>query len=306
VEHRLLVCENNVSEGLAPINVEVSVAMAVCGAEEYIHPCIESLLTQTFKKFEIVIVEDPPFDKTKEIVDKFKDERIVYVRNREYAGLSKSRNRCVKLARARYVFFTDADCIASNNWIERGLKSLRDHNTIGVEGKTYYVSEDYQPTYSDGIVENRYGGQFMTCNIAYKKSIIDAIGGFDERYTYMEDRDLALRASKFGKIRFDAAMVVYHQKITLEPLQFVKQAKRVRNRVLLYKKLGEKVFFLWRILYPTNLLAIIFPPLTVKSLFSNRYRGKKDFALFPFIYVKLIYERLTFWDMCARERVFLI
>jgi GT2 family glycosyltransferase len=78
---------------------------------------------------------------------------------------------------------------------------LKDPNCVGVEGKVCYVSEDYKPTFSDRVIQNRYGGQFLTGSMAYKKDVIERVGGFDERYTYLDDRDLALRAMKLGKIR---------------------------------------------------------------------------------------------------------
>jgi len=263
-------------------------------------------LAQTIRNFEIIIVEDPPFDRTKDIIDTFEDKRIRYVRNQRNYGLSKSRNQSVELARGEYIFFTDADCIVSKNWIEKGLKSFQELNSIGVEGKTYYVSEEYEPTYSDSFIENKKGGKFMTCNMAYKKSVIERIGGFDERYTYMEDKDLALRAMKLGRIIFNPEMIVFHQKVTVKPPQFVRGAKRARNRVLLYKKFGERERMLWRIVYPSDLMAILFPPLIFGSLFIHRYKTKEDLGLFPFIYIKGIYARLNLWDMCIRERVFLI
>ena len=97
-----------------------------------------------------------------------------------------------------------------------------------------------------------------------------------------------------------------HQKHTLKPMEFVQTSKRIRSRVLLYKKFRERKFILWRIVYPSDLMAILFPPFIFVSLLRNRYRTKEDFVLFPFIYIRLIYERLNLWDMCARERVFLI
>jgi GT2 family glycosyltransferase len=212
----------------------------------------------------------------------------------------------LKQANGDYVFFTDGDCAVSSKWIEEGIEYLKRPECIGVEGKTYYVSEEYKPTRSDAVVENKKGGQFMTCNIAYKKRVLEEIGGFDEMFTYLEDRDLALRAIKRGKIYFNPQMIVYHQKRTLNPKQFSKTGKVVRNRVLLYKKFGDKSFLIWRIIYPKDLIALLFPPLIFVSLLRNTYKTRDDFALFPFGYLRLVYERLSLWDMCARERVFLI
>lgn len=288
------------------MKTDVTVALSVHDSESHILGCLGSLLNQSVREFEIVIVEDPPFDRTTHIVSSLDDARIRYLRNRKHLGISGTRNRCVDLANGRYIFFTDDDCVVAGNWVEQGLRSLTQCDCIGVEGKTYYVSEAYRHTMSDGIVENLNGGQFMTCNIAYRTSIFKNIGGFDERLTYLEDRDLALRATKVGNILFNPEMIVYHQKKTLKPVQFVRAGKRIRNRVLLYKKYRDKPLIKWRIVNPSGLVAVIFPPLIIVSLFRNKYKTKEDFALFPFIYMQLVYERLNLWYMCYKERVFLM
>jgi GT2 family glycosyltransferase len=288
------------------MRTNVTVAIPICRCETYIRQCIESLLTQDFRDFEITVVEDPPFDRSESIIKAFEDERITYVRNRTRLGISGSRNKCIELANGEYIFWTDGDCTVSHDWIKRGLETLHALDCVGVEGRTYYVSEEYEPTFSDGVIENKNGGQFMTCNIAYKKSVLQEIGGFDDSYSYLEDRDLAVKAMKHGKIYFNPNMVAYHQKITLRPARFVKTGERLKNRVFLYKKSKERKFILWRIVFPFNLISLIFPPLVFVSLFRNKYRTKEDFALFPFIYIRLIYERLSLWNTCAKERVFLI
>ncbi len=288
------------------MGANISVLITVRNAEKHLELCLKNLLDQTFSDFEIVMVDDVSTDKTKEIIEKFKDQKIRYFRNEKQLGLPASRNKCLKYATGEHVFFTDGDCLVSKNWVEEGLKYLKNSDCIGVEGKTYYVSKEYKPTRSDDVVDNIYGGEYPTCNIAYMKSVLNSIGGFDERYTYMEDRDLAFRAKRLGKICFNPNMIVYHQKKTLNSRQFLRKAETIRNRVLIYKKLHDKSFYTWRILFPMNLVAIFFPPLIIRSFISNRYKTKEDFDLFPFTYVRLIYERLIFWDMCAREKIFLI
>jgi hypothetical protein len=57
----------------------------------------------------------------------------------------------------------------SKTWIEEGLRHLKNPVFVGVEGTIYYVSENYETTFSDHVMENRVGGHFMTGNIAYKK-----------------------------------------------------------------------------------------------------------------------------------------
>jgi glycosyltransferase involved in cell wall biosynthesis len=282
------------------------VVVCVRNAEKHISECIRSILDQTLRDFEIVIIDDMSSDNTKSIIEKIDDKRIRCFRNEKWLGISKSRNRGVEYAAGEYIFFTDGDCTVSKNWIEEGLKYLKDLNCLGVEGRIYYVSEDYEPTFSDHVMENRFGGHFMTGNMAYRRKIIKTIGGFDERLNYLEDRDIALRVMKHGKICFNSRMIVYHPQVILTPKRFVESAARIRNRVLLFKKFEERVFLFWRILFPLNLLKILFPPLIFSSLFFKRFKKSDDFKLLPFSYVYAICERLQLWKECAKERVFLI
>lgn len=72
-------------------------------------------------------------------------------------------------ARRDYVFLTDGDYVLSNGWIEEGLKLLSTLDYVGVEGKIYYVPEDYVPTYSDHVCVSRALGNFMTGKVEYRR-----------------------------------------------------------------------------------------------------------------------------------------
>jgi len=288
------------------MKTNVSVIICVKNSQKYIGDCLRSLLAQTFEDFEIVIIDDGTIDNARNIIKKFSDKRIRYFRNKENNGIAKSRNRGLRLSEGEYVFFTDGDCIVIKNWIEEGLKSLEDPNCVGVEGKIYYVSKEYKPTFSDHFCENKYGGQFMTGSMAYKRSVIENVGGFDEKYTYHEDRDLALRIMKLGRICFNPNMIAYVQQQTLTPIELIERASCIRNRVYLFRKFGERQCALWRIVYPWNLARALFPPVVFLSLFYYRFRKLDDFKLLPFQYIYAVYERLQLWKDCAKERVFLI
>ena len=191
--------------------VDVSILICTRNAEKYIGSCIKSILKQKFANFEIIIVDE--YDSnglTKQIIDSFEEKRIKYFKNDKPLGISKSRNLSIKYSRGQFLFFTDSDCIVSPEWLEEGVKSLKDKKYSGVEGRTYYVSREYKPTFSDHTYVTKPGG-YMTNNIAYKRSAIEKIGGFDERYSCHEDRDLGLRISQSSFITFNSNMVVYIQ-----------------------------------------------------------------------------------------------
>jgi glycosyltransferase involved in cell wall biosynthesis len=286
--------------------VSVSVLICVKNAEKHIGDCICSILNQTYTNFEIVVIEEfDSNDNTKNIIETFNDKRIQYFRNRRWLGLTKSRNLSVKYAKGVYIFFTDSDCVVSQDWIEQGLKSLRNKDCVGVEGKSYNVSEEYQPTFSDHIYKMNCG-EFMTNNMAYKKSVVEYVGGFDERYSFHEDRDLALRIQRFGKITFNPNMKVYVQQETLTPKAFIKRSDALRNKVFLFKRFRERNFMMWRIAEPLSLAKILFPPIIFSSLVFKKFRKLDDFKLMPFMYIYVIRQRLLLWKECARERVFMI
>jgi glycosyltransferase involved in cell wall biosynthesis len=283
----------------------VSVLICVRNVEKYIADCIASILDQTYRDFELIIVDDSSDDNTKKIIEKFKDERIRYFRNEKWLGISKSRNLCVKYAKGDNLFFTDGDCIVSRDWIEQGLMFLKNPGYAGVEGKIYYVSEKYEPTFSDHSYSRKPGG-FMTGNMAYKKRAIENVGGFDERYSYNEDKDLAFRILRIGKIKFNPNMIVFIQKQVLTPKQLVKQANIIKNRVYLFKRFGDKDVISWRIIDPWSLAKLLCPPLVFTSLFFKKFETADDYKLLPYTYVQSILARLQLWRECAKERVFLI
>jgi glycosyltransferase involved in cell wall biosynthesis len=283
----------------------VSVVIPVKDVEKYIGGCIESLLNQSFRDFEIIVVGDGSEDCTAQEIRKFQDEKIRYYENEKNLGIAKSRNKGVRLSRGKYIFFTDGDCITSRDWIEEGLRYLT-HGCAGVEGRICYVSEDYKRTFSDHVSENKSGGQFMTGNMAYARSAIEQVGGFDETYTYFEDRDLALRIMRIGGVTFNSRMVVYAQQQTLTPKGLLGATSQIKNRVRLFRKLGERELMIWRCVKPRNLVRVVFPPLVFLNLLFHRFNKSDDFKVLPFTYVFAVCERLQLWKECARERVFLI
>lgn len=285
---------------------DVSVLLCVRNEEKYIGGCMKSILSQTYKDFEVIIIDDMSNDHTQTIIKEFDDERIKYFRNEEWCGIPRSRNRCLKHSKGEYLFFTDGDCRVPSSWIEEGLKSLKSPGCVGVEGRIYYISENHRPTISDAVIQNINGGQFTTGNVAYKSSVVKAAGGFDERFVRLSDRDLALRIMKYGKIRFNAKMIVYHPQVIQTPRGLIETASRARHRVYLFKRFRDKECMLWRIIYPINLVKAIFPPLILISLLFHKVRSANDLRLMPYTYAYVVKERLQLWETCTRERVFLI
>lgn len=91
----------------------ISCIVPVFNGEKYIDKCISSILKQTYEDFELIIIDDGSFDKTKEIIQRFlKDVRLKYIQQSNQ-GVSVARNNGLKIAKGEWITFVDAD-----DWID--------------------------------------------------------------------------------------------------------------------------------------------------------------------------------------------
>jgi glycosyltransferase involved in cell wall biosynthesis len=117
--------------------------MAAYNAGPFIGPAIESLLAQTFRDFELVIVDDGSTDETPEIIRRYAgaDLRIRAFRNDENRGLVFTRNRILQECRAPLVAIADADDIFLSTRLEKQWNYLQDHPEVGVLGSAVELTD---------------------------------------------------------------------------------------------------------------------------------------------------------------------
>ena len=103
------------------MSVKVSVILAVYNVEKYIKQTLDSVVNQTFKDIEIIVVDNKSTDKTLEIVNEYakKDERFVIYKNTENLKQGIARNFGVQMARGEYIFFIDGDDYMDLTCIEK-------------------------------------------------------------------------------------------------------------------------------------------------------------------------------------------
>ena len=104
----------------------------------HLKQAIESILNQTFKDFEFILLNDCPEDKTsKKIITSYKDPRIKYYQNSQNLGISESRNKLIKLSTTNYLAIFDHDDIALPNRLYEQYNFLRTHKDYGVVGSNF-------------------------------------------------------------------------------------------------------------------------------------------------------------------------
>jgi len=100
----------------------------------YIKDTIDSLLAQTYRNFEIVVVDDVSTDNTIEIVKEYQDPRIVVVRHEVNSGLAAARNTGILSSRGEYISLLDGDDIAEPTRLAEQLAFLESDPSLGMVG----------------------------------------------------------------------------------------------------------------------------------------------------------------------------
>ena len=113
---------------------KITVLMPVYNGGGYLKESIESILNQTFSDFEFLIIDDNSNDNTAQIVNSYKDKRIVYIKNEKNLGVSCSSNIGIRLSRGEYIARTDCDDISFPGRLERQIKYLERNKNISVCG----------------------------------------------------------------------------------------------------------------------------------------------------------------------------
>lgn len=112
------------------MNKKISVIVAVYNTEKYLDRCIESLLNQTYKNMELVIVEDCSTDSSRKLLKKYKENKNIKVfYNKENRGLSYSRNYGLKKSTGDFIGYIDSDDYVEPDYYEKLMSSIKDNKS---------------------------------------------------------------------------------------------------------------------------------------------------------------------------------
>lgn len=183
------------------LHPKVSVVMPAYNAERYISRAIESILNQTFKDFELIIINDASTDSTLSIINKYikKDKRIKVISNKKNLQIAASLNIGITKAKSNIVARMDADDYSIRNRLELQYKLLEKHSDIAIVGAYMYVVNEQNkvltirkyPTKSDDLkkVMFRYS-PFAHPVVMYRKKVIQEFGGYSLGIFPCEDYEL--------------------------------------------------------------------------------------------------------------------
>lgn len=187
---------------------KISVVMPVHNGEKYIKPSIESILDQTFKNFEFIIINDGSTDKTAEILENYKaDERIKTIET-NHIGLKNALNKGIKKANGKYIVRMDSDDISKLDRLDKQYNFMENNSEVAMVGsQAILINEngdeieifDYIKKEDKEIKKQLLRTcPFIHPSVMIRKSILDKVGYYKIRYA--EDYELWSRIVPYYKV----------------------------------------------------------------------------------------------------------
>lgn len=182
----------------------ISIVMPVHNSQKYLSGAIESILDQTFKKFELIIVNDASTDRTLSVIRSFsrKDPRIKVINNIKQLDIAGSLNKGIKMARAEIIARMDADDISLPDRLELQYKLINSSKSIAAVGANIVVMDPEEKDIATRIYHET-SKELKACLFKYspfahpvvifKKKVFEEVGGYDPKYSPTEDLDLWFR-----------------------------------------------------------------------------------------------------------------
>lgn len=224
---------------------KISVIMPVYNGEKYLKEAIDSVLSQTFKDFELIIINDCSTDTTIDVINSYNDERIILINNEENLGIAKNLNKGIEISKGKYIARMDADDICYSHRLERQYNFMEKNRDIGMCGSNVelFTNDTIRlhvcPQQHNEIkVLQIFNSAFTHPAVMINKEILDKYNlRYDEFYEGMEDYELWIRMSRVTKLaNIDEVLLKYRihanqvtKNITNQQLE---KMKLIRTRTL--------------------------------------------------------------------------
>lgn len=246
---------------------DITVLMTTYNNAEYLSTSIKSILTQTYKNFDFIIVDDGSTDNSKEVIEGFKDGRIKYFKI-ENSGLGAALNYGLKLSNTELIVRMDADDISLPDRIEKQYNFILKNKNYDIVSSWYAAFENKKLLYTiktpeeDAVIKKRFAlhSEVIHAGMLYKKDKIISNGGYEP--IIFEDYELWLRIK---------------DKVTFYNLQEVLLLVRYRKDSFSRENIVEKNKLVYDIQGPyyENSFKLNFNVMT--DVEENKLRGWREF-----------------------------
>ncbi|MDE9453837.1 glycosyltransferase [Xenorhabdus bovienii] len=145
--------------------------MPAYNAQKTIDKSINSIINQTYPNFLLYIIDDNSSDKTYDIIRKYNDNRIIYIKNNINLGVAESRNKALSLCKSKYITFLDSDDYWHSQKLEKQVNLLENGWDVVCSNYNTFDSDD------DKIISYRRSPQIITYEMMLKSNFIGNLTG---------------------------------------------------------------------------------------------------------------------------------
>lgn len=183
----------------------VSVLMPVYNGADYIEEAINSILVQTFDQFEFILIDDGSSDNSDEIIKRYQDNRIVFIKHKVNKGLVESLNSGLSNAKGKYIARMDQDDVAMPTRLARQVTFMESNPEFIVCGTSvqYIGNKPYrQVLLSDEEIKvsMMFGCPFVHPTVMIRRSVLVEYNlRYNEKYKHAEDYGLWVDMMEYGK-----------------------------------------------------------------------------------------------------------
>lgn len=196
--------------------MKLSLVVTVLNEKNTIGKLIRSIAIQTKLPYEVIFVDGGSSDRTAQIIlqESKKNLSLKIKLIKKKGNRSIGRNEGIRKAKGNIILSTDSGCTLDKNWVKNIIKPFRKKNVDVVAG---YYRGAYKNIFQKSLIpyvlvmEDKIGNEFLpsTRSMAFRKSIWEKLGGFDEKLSHNEDYAFAIELKKLGcKIKFEKKAVV--------------------------------------------------------------------------------------------------
>lgn len=204
--------------------MKLSVIMPVYNAERFLAEAIESILNQTYRDFEFIIINDGSTDRSEEIIKSYHDDRIVYVKNETNLKLIKTLNKGIDIAKGEFIARMDSDDVSLPDRFERQIRVFEKHPEVDfINGRAYDINEQgfrtgkiwYGPVSEESIKYiNLFSSIICHPAVMIKADLLKTYKYRDEiSVLHIEDYDLWARLLTDGYICYTMSKPVLNYRI---------------------------------------------------------------------------------------------
>lgn len=256
---------------------EVSVVIPAFNAQKYIAATIDSMLSQTFKDIEVVVVDDASTDSTFSIISGIakKDKRVRVHRNEKNLGTIRTLNRAIELSVGRYIARMDADDLSHPSRIEKQHAVLKAHPDVGIVGCGLLIINEVRSERSTIVRpgDDRSLRLEMAkytpigANAMIRRSVLDEVGLFDAEIGAEEELEIMIRIAGRAKLAcVPDILYTYFIRSTGRSISSRKLKKKIVMIRLNMRAIRELRLPVRLYAYPLGWLIYAFCPVFLKKL----------------------------------------